>query len=90
MSTVVDNTARQRFEMDVQQQTVFADYQRRGNVVVVTHVEAPVPLRGTGAAGRFMQALLDLLRSRGEKVVPVCGYAAAWIRRHPEYQELLA
>jgi predicted GNAT family acetyltransferase len=89
MPTVVDNPARQRFEMEVQQQTVFADYRRRGNVVVVTHVEAPVPLRGTGTAGQFMQGMLDLLRARGEKVVPVCGYAAAWIRRHPEYQDLV-
>jgi hypothetical protein len=37
-----------------------------------------------------MTGALDLIRERGLKVVPVCPYAAAFIRRHPEYQDLLA
>jgi len=89
MSTVTDNAARQRFELEIDGQIVFADYRRRGQVVVVPHVEAPVALRGTGASGQLMVGMLELLRQRGERIVPTCSYAAAWIRRHPEYHDLL-
>ena len=36
-----------------------------------------------------MAGVLDLARLRGLKVVPRCPYAAAFIRRHPEYQDLV-
>lgn len=68
----------------------FANYQRRGSVLVIPHVEAPPPLRGTGAAGRLMAGLLALVRERGEKIVPTCSYAAAYMRQHNDQQDLLA
>jgi predicted GNAT family acetyltransferase len=33
---------------------------------------------------------LDDIRSRGLKVVPLCPFVAAYIRRHPEYEDLVA
>lgn len=87
---VVDNAARQRFELAVGAETVFASYRRDGARVVITHVEAPPALRGTGASGRLMEGVAGLLRARGETAVPVCSYAAAWFRRHRAYHDLLA
>lgn len=85
---VVDNRELQRFELPVNGQIVFADYRRQGPRLVITHVEAPAALRGTGAAGRLMQGVLDLARGEGVKVLPLCSYARAWIMRHPEYRDL--
>jgi predicted GNAT family acetyltransferase len=90
MSDVTDNTARSQHELPVEGQTVFARYRRNDGVVAILHVESPVALRGTGAAGRLMQGIVDLARSRGEKLVPLCSYAAAWMKRHPETADLLA
>ncbi len=90
MSDVVDNQASNRFELEEQGLVAFADYRLQGGRLVIPHVEAPPALRGTGTAGRLMTGLLDTARERGLKVVPVCPYAAAFIRRHPEYQDLLA
>ena len=89
-NAVKDNAAKSRFELEEQGEVAFADYQRSGDVLVIPHVEAPVALRGTGTAGRLMQGLLDLVRQRGLKVVPSCPYAAAFIRRHKQYADLLA
>jgi predicted GNAT family acetyltransferase len=89
MSDVTDNTARNQYEMPVEGQTVFARYRRTGETVAILHVESPVALRGTGAAGRLMQGIVELARSRGEKLVPLCSYAAAWMKRHPETADLL-
>jgi uncharacterized protein len=90
MNGVVDNANRSRFELEEAGLVAFANYQRRGSVLVIPHVEAPPALRGTGAAGRLMAGLLALVRERGEKIVPTCSYAAAYMRQHKDQQDLLA
>ena len=90
MGTVTDNKAASRYERVVNGQTVFADYRREGATLFIAHVEAPPALRGTGAASAFMQALMETLRAEGvTKVVPLCGYAAAWLTKHKDYADLL-
>ena len=84
MSEVKDIPARRRFEMVEAGQVVFADYRRDGPRIIIDHVEAPMALRGTGAAGRFMEGLVAEARRQDATLVPLCGYAAAWLRRHPE------
>lgn len=86
---VRDNPSLGRYELEEGGQVVFANYRRRDGALVITHVEAPVSLRGTGASGRLMQGLMDLMRRDGIKVIPLCGYASAWIRRHKTYADLL-
>jgi predicted GNAT family acetyltransferase len=90
MAQLRDNAAARRLEMDEGGQTVFADYRRSGGRLIIDHVEAPLALRGTGAAGRFMAALAADARAAGEKIVPLCGYAAAWLQRHPDHRDLVA
>lgn len=87
---VRENPARGRFELDVGGQIVFANYRRQDGRIVITHVEAPPPLRGTGAAGRLMRGVAELARAEGARIVPLCGYAAAWLRRNKEYAALRA
>jgi predicted GNAT family acetyltransferase len=87
---VRDNRERSRFELEIDGQIVFASYRRTGSTLAILHVEAPLPLRGTGAAGRLMQGIMEIARATGAKIVPLCGYASAWLRRHREYAELLA
>ncbi len=87
---VIDNSERNRFELSEAGQTAFADYRRDAGRLVIPHVEAPPGLRGTGAAGRLMEGVLASARADGLKVVPLCGYAAAYIRRHKQHQDLLA
>jgi predicted GNAT family acetyltransferase len=84
-----DNPAASRFELDVDGAVVFADYRRRGDVLLITHVEAPRPLRGTGAADRLMRAVAEGARRDGLRLTPLCSYAAAWIRRHAEFRDLV-
>jgi hypothetical protein len=84
MPELHDDAVRSRLEMVEAGQTVFADYRRQGDKLIIDHVEAPLALRGTGAAGRFMEALVAHARARGETLVPICPYAVAWLQRHPE------
>jgi len=84
MTDVSDNPASGRLEMVEAGQIVFADYRRDGRRLIIDHVEAPDALRGTGAAGRFMEGLVAHARREGATLVPICGYARAWLARHPD------
>ena len=88
--SIVDNIEQRRFELTENGLTAFADYRREPGRLLIPHVEAPVPMRGTGAAGRLMTGILELVRAEGLKVVPRCPYAAAFIKRNPQYQDLVA
>lgn len=88
MDTLRDNAADSRYEMDVDGETVFARYRKQDGVLTILWVEAPPALRGSGAAGRLMKLVAQEARENSWRVVPVCGYAAAWLRRSPEYREL--
>lgn len=85
----------QRFEQgftdsEGQLRTVFADYAVQGSVRVIQHVEADPALRGSGAAGQFMQALAEHARAEKLKLQPRCSYAVAWLKRHPEFDDIVA
>ena len=79
-----------RYEMDEEGLTSYADYRRTGERMYIDYVFSPVPLRGTGASGRLMAALAADAKARGLKVTPICGYAAAWLRRSHEFRDLVA
>lgn len=79
-----------RYEMDEEGLTSYADYRRTGERMYIDYVFSPVPLRGTGASGRLMAALAADAKAKGLKVTPICGYAAAWLRRSHEFRDLVA
>ena len=86
---VTDNKDRQRYELEENGHIAFADYARQPSRLVINYVEAPPALRGTGAAGRLMEGVLAEAREDGLKVIPLCGYARAYILRHAEHKDLL-
>ena len=90
MSDITDNTARHRFELEEDGKLAFADYRLSDGKLILPHVEADPALRGQGTAGRLMQGVLAHAREHGLKVVPLCGYASAFMRRQKEYADLLA
>lgn len=81
---------RGRFQVVVEGRTCVADYELRDGVMIITHTEVAPPLEGRGIAGALVQALLDHAQANGLKVLPLCSYARAWMRRHPETAPLLA
>ena len=85
-----DNTEKHRFEAEEDGKPVFADYRIRDDIYHLTHVEADPALRGTGAAGRLMQAIADHARGQGLKLRPRCPYAVVWFARHPDAQDVTA
>jgi uncharacterized protein len=87
---VRDDSARRRFELEAGGAVAFIDYRRDGSKLFLIHAEVPPALRGGGVGSALVRATLDLVRQRGEKVVPLCSFVAHYMQRHPEVQDLLA
>ena len=78
-----------RYEMDEQGATSYADYRREGDRLYIDYVFAPPALRGTGASGRLMAAIAAQAREQHLRITPICGYAAAWLKRSREFGNLV-
>ena len=55
------------------------------DAIIIKHTEIAPQYEGRGFAGTLVKAMLEDSRARGRSVIPACPYAAAWIKRHPEY-----
>lgn len=79
-----------RFVATVDGHEAEVDYEREGDTMAITHTLVPEPIGGRGIAGDLTRAAFDYARREGLRVRPLCSYAEAWSRRHPEYGDLLA
>lgn len=86
---VRDNAADERFELKTEQATAFIAYHLEGDIVSLDHTEVPSVLGGKGVGSALVKGTLDILRERGQKLIPRCPFVAAYIERHPEYRALL-
>ncbi len=64
-------------------------YRIEPGVVVLVHTEVDEAVEGTGVGSQLVRGALDDLRVRGVGLVPVCPFVAAYLRRHPEYGDLV-
>lgn len=89
--TVTDAPEQGRYEARIGADLVgYTAYHRRGSLVVFTHTEVDEDRHGQGVAGTLAREALDDVRRRGLRAVPRCPFIADWIRRHPDYADLLA
>jgi len=87
---VAHDQAGRRFTARVQGHLALLDYQLKRRRMVITHTEVPDAIGGRGIAGELTRVALRWAREQRYKVVPACEYAAAFMARHAEYQDLLA
>jgi predicted GNAT family acetyltransferase len=87
---VENNEAERRFEVTSDGVLAVLQYEQTGERLALTHTEVAPELEGRGIAGKLARAALEHAREQGLKVVPACSFVAAYIRRHPEYEPLVA
>ena len=85
------NENESRFETTIDGHTAIAEYDlEEPNRIVFTHTEVPDELSGRGVAAAIVKYGLDHAREKNLIVVPQCAYVASFVKRHGEYQDLLA
>lgn len=86
--SVIHKQEARRFELVVDGLRSLLTYRRFGERIVFDHTEVPKALEGNGLAAKLARAALDFARANHLQVVPLCPYVSAFIRKHPEYQDL--
>ena len=88
--TVEHDRQRGRFSVREHGHEGYLDYRMDGGVMDIRHTIVPQAIGGRGIAGRLVRTALDFARAEGHRVRPSCEYAAAWMARHPDYDDLRA
>ena len=83
-----NNPAENRFEVLLDGRLSKLGYIRDNDTLVITHVGVHPALRGQGLAGKLTQTGLEYAKTNSLRVIPMCSYVAAYIRRNPQYMEL--
>jgi predicted GNAT family acetyltransferase len=77
-----NNIEQNRFELTEQGHVAYANYRIEGSTLFIDYVFAPSELRGSGAAGRLMQGVMEFAKTNNYEITPICGYAASWLKRN--------
>lgn len=88
--TVCHNPLDGRFEVEKDGHLAVLEYRLQGERMIITHTGVPPALEGQGIGSRLARAALDHARAQEWRVVALCSFVAAYIQKHPEYQDLLA
>ena len=85
-----DNEARSRYEFDLGGHTAYIDYEKDNGTIVLTHTFVPEAYEGRGVGAQLVAAALADIRRQGLKVVPQCSFVAVYIKRHPEWSDMVS
>ena len=88
--SVQDNPGKSRYELVLDERVVGEIlYRLAPDHVVLLHTEVLPSVEGKGLGARLVAGALDDIRARGLHVVPFCPFVRSYIRRHPDYADLV-
>jgi predicted GNAT family acetyltransferase len=86
---IENNEREHRWEARVGEYVAFSSYRLNEDTIHFLKTRVPPELEGQGVASRLVKAALDDARSQHLTVVPICRFVTTYIRRHPEYRDLV-
>lgn len=87
----INNEEKNRFELWVDGHLGRIEYiLNKTGLIFLTHTEVAHELEGKGVASKMVKDVLEYIEDHNLKLVPLCPYVAGYLKRHPEYQSLLA
>ena len=88
--TVINNENEKRYQAIVEGHLVKIDYITTKDKMYLTHTEVPPALEGKGLGKAIVEQALEDIKQQGKELVPLCPFVAAFLKRNPEWAELLA
>ena len=58
-------------------------------LIIIDHTEVPDAFRGQGVGPALVARGVADARAAGKRILPLCPFAAAQFRRHPEWADVL-
>ena len=88
--TVRDNSEARRYEAVLDGEVVgVAQYRPGPGRLIFTHTEVDDAAEGRGIGSRLAAGALDDVRQRGLRATLHCPFISAYVRRHPEYADIV-
>lgn len=88
--TVIDNPARHRFQVDLGDgEFAVAVYTLLPGAIRFDHTIVPESHAGQGLGTLLIKAGLSAARERRLNVIPICPFFRAYLKKHPEEQDLV-
>jgi predicted GNAT family acetyltransferase len=85
------NTDTKRFELKVEGHIAFIEsILAKGDIMFLTHTEVPTVLEGKGIGKRIVEDALNYIKDHNYTLAPLCPFVAAYLKRHPEWEYILA
>jgi uncharacterized protein len=81
---IENNRDASRFEVMANGKLAWLDYRVEPGTIFLLYVEVPPEEEGRGIASSLAMAALEFARDQGLKVVPLCPFIAAYMRKHPD------
>ncbi|HTN36998.1 MAG TPA: GNAT family N-acetyltransferase [Arachidicoccus sp.] len=85
-----DNRTEGKFELPLEDGFAYMDYRDHGDLFFLMHTEVSENMEGKGAATALAEKVFTLLEEKGIKVKIYCSYLVTWLKRHPEYNHMIA
>ncbi|MDB5287196.1 MAG: acetyltransferase [Mucilaginibacter sp.] len=85
-----NNEAIHNFELFVNGLRAFIDYKTKDNKIYLIHTEVPAELKGMGVAEALVEKTFNYIEQHQLKMVPLCSYIQIFLKRHPEWNRLVA
>jgi uncharacterized protein len=87
---VTDKVGKERYEIQVDGKPAgLLQYRLRPGLIELVHTEIDEEFEGQGLGSRLISFALNDARERGLAVLPFCPFVNDYMRRHPEYVELV-
>jgi uncharacterized protein len=87
---VYNNTERQQFQVMVGGEVASLEYRLNEGRIVLMHTEVPEKLGGHGIGSALAEYALKYSRANHLPVKVYCPFVQAYLKRHPEYQDMVA
>ena len=88
-TVVIHNPEEHRFELSIDGHLAVLDYILRENTIIFIHTGVPPEISGRSPGVKLAQTGLEYARGNGLGVKSKCWFVSKYLRRHPEYQDLL-
>ena len=88
--SIAHNAAAGQFESRTEHGVARLKYVLRGETLDLVHTEVPPEVEGQGIGTSLADAALQHARREGTKVIPSCPFVASYVKKHPEFADLVA
>lgn len=87
---LINNEPIHNFELHVDGHRAFVDYLKKNDKYYLIHTEVPQELEGKGIASALVEKVFEYIEQHNSKIVPLCVYVQSFLKRHTEWNRVVA